>query len=64
MSEKAAAPKKKGTGAQKLALWREAAKKNGFMIKGAGFKKMPKKGTDDYNKIRATYEQLLKQKGF
>ena len=31
----------------------QAAKKAGYMQKGGEFKKLPKKGTPEYNKIKA-----------
>ena len=31
----------------------QAAKKNGYMMKGQGFKPLPRKGSPEYNKIKA-----------
>ena len=51
--------KKKQEIAQKspaLSAWRAAAKAEGYLQKGAGFQKLPKKGTAAYERIRARYE--------
>lgn len=47
-------PKKKSS---PIKRWLAAAKANGYLVKGAGFKKLPKKGTEGYNKIKATFEK-------
>lgn len=47
-------PKKK---AAPILRWLAAAKANGYLVKGAGFKKLPKKGTEGYNKIKQTYDR-------
>jgi hypothetical protein len=46
----------------KLALWRQALRDEGFMIKGDKFKKAPKKGTKDYEKVKRRYDSLLGKK--
>lgn len=44
-----------------LLLWKKACQKHGYMLKGKGkFQKVPKKGTPEYKKIKATYEKMKK----
>ena len=45
--------KKNGLGA-----WRQACVKHGYMVKGGAFKPVPKKGTAEYKKIRATFDEI------
>lgn len=44
-----------------LKAWVKAAKQHGYLKKGENFKKMPKKGTDAYKAIKATYENMKKK---
>ena len=53
------APKRKTNTA--LKNWLKAARAEGFMKKGAGFKPLPKKGSAAYKKIRARYNKLMKK---
>lgn len=42
---------------RQLRIWRQAANEIGYLKKGQ-FKKLPKKGTDDYERIRSRYLML------
>jgi hypothetical protein len=46
-----------------LKLWRESAMEEGFMRPGADFKKLPKKGTRAYDRIKSRYEDKKYEKG-
>ena len=37
-------------------LWLVTLREHGFMIKGGAFKPTPKKGSDDYNAVRAAFD--------
>ena len=41
-----------------LSKWVKACKRAGYMVSGANFKPLPKKGTAGYRKIRAIYDKL------
>ena len=41
-----------------LGLWVKACKQHGYMVKGVGFRPVPKKGTPEYKKIHATFLEL------
>ncbi len=41
-----------------LRAWTIAAREEGYMLKGDGFKPLPKKGTKEYQAIRQNYEEL------
>lgn len=47
----------KGRKSSGLSKWRIAAQKHGYMTKGA-FKPLPKKGSAEYYKIKATASKL------
>lgn len=49
-------PKRGGSCA--LKKWVKAAKAHGYMCSKQGFKKLPKKGSEAYCKIKATYESM------
>lgn len=55
------APRKRGVakakGKKEPSLWLTVLKENGFMCKGGEFKPTPKKGTDDYKKVRAIFDE-------
>jgi len=40
-----------------LSKWREAANKEGYLVKG-NFKPLPKKGTAEYDKIMVRYKAM------
>jgi len=44
-----------------LRAWISAAKAEGYMKKGAAFKKLPKKGTTGYKRIKARYAAAPKR---
>lgn len=58
--KKKSAPKKRKAGSA-VKAWSKAAKLEGYMKKGEGFKPLPKKGTKEYKKIRARYEKMIKK---
>lgn len=41
-----------------LSSWRRACMQLGYMKKGAGFKPIPRRGTAEYNRIKALQQQL------
>ncbi len=43
----------------KLRKWVKAAKEHGYLKCGTSFKRLPRKGTEEYKRIRRTYEQML-----
>jgi len=45
---------------QALKAWRQACKESGYLTPGT-FKKMPKKGTAGYRKIKKRYLELKKK---
>jgi hypothetical protein len=62
MSSKASKPKKqkakrtvKPENQQYLNAWNEA-------LKEVGIRRCPKKGTEDYGRVKATYDRIMKEK--
>lgn len=52
-------PKKSTVQKQKRApsLWMQCLQEHGYMVKGGSFKPTPKKGSPEYTKIRAVFDQ-------
>ena len=49
-------PAKKNAAPRAPSLWLTVLKENGFMVKGS-FKPTPKKGSDDYNRVRKLFDE-------
>ncbi len=41
-----------------LRAWTIAAREEGYLLKGKGFKPLPKKGTEEYRAIQENYKEL------
>ena len=52
-------PKYKNTGNSKILLWNKILKENGHLVGGA--KRMPKKGSPEYEAVRKIYDKLVKE---
>lgn len=61
-SKKKSSGKKRGN-SKALALWRKIAQEQGYLLPGDNFKRLPKKGTAAYNKLKAAYDAAKKKAG-